>query len=177
MEIWNEILYQIHFIPQSLLVAGMLVLSYLFIVDNRGVIKERIVSLIRRKWETAFLCYTAFLFTTTIIARYRAKPVYSGVGMFGIYSLNGKINMETIVNIFLYIPYTFLCMKAFSIKRILITSFLMSILSSVFVETFQYLFWVGQFTIADIIHNTFGGMIGCIIYYLQIRIMNVIKKK
>ena len=159
MTVLNELMYQAHFIPQSLVVAALFIMSFLFISDNRGKIRERLLGLVKQRWTVAFLFYAAFVLTTTVLARYRAAPIYSGVGSFALIS-KGKVNKETLVNIILFIPYSFLYIKAFRPKKRAKSVLLLCFLSTLFIESFQYLFWVGQFTLSDIVYNMIGGVIG-----------------
>ena len=165
MAFWEVIQAQLHYIPQTILVAVLLLMSFLFISDNKGHIKERIVSFLRHKWIVVFLSYTAFLFTVTIFARFVSKPVFSGVGEFRVI-INGKINKEVLFNFMLFIPYTFSCLKSYTPKHFIRTSFFLSFGTTLFIEVFQFLFWVGHFTIADIVYNTLGGMFGCCLWRL-----------
>lgn len=164
MEILQYIKEQVHYIPQTVIVAILFIMSYIFISDNKGQIKARIRKLLKKRWIIAFLCYSAFLFTITIIARYVSEPIFSGIGKFGMFQ-NGKADKDVIFNITLFIPYTFCYIKAFTPQNIIRSSFLLSLSSTIFIEVFQFVFWVGHFTIADIIHNIVGGMIGCGIWY------------
>ena len=109
--------------------------------------------------------YAAFLLSSTVIARYRSQPVFSGLGTFGVIS-NGRWNKEIIINILLFFPYTFLFCMAFNSSKRLLSSLLLSLCTATFIEMFQILFWVGQGTIADVIHNVMGGLIGYGIWYL-----------
>ena len=140
-------------------------MSYLFINDNKGQVWKRLRNFFKQKWIVAFLGYAAFLFSATIIARFRSQPIFSGMGTFGIMK-DGKWNKEIIVNIVLFIPYTFLYSKAFISGKTLLSTFLLSLCTSVFIELFQVAFWVGQGTVADVIHNVIGGLIGYSLWYL-----------
>ena len=160
MEVWKEIKYHAHFIPQAVIVTVLLFMSYMFMIDNKGHVKERITAFCKQRWIMAFLTYTAFLFTSTVIARFISRPVFSGLGTFGIVR-DGKWNKEIIVNILFFIPYTYLYIKAFNPEHKTRAAFLLSLCSSVFIELFQVIFWVGQGTVADLVHNIMGGMIGC----------------
>ena len=133
---------------------------------------KRLKTLFKQKWIVAFLGYAAFLSSATIIARFRTQPIFSGIGTFGLIR-NGKWNKEIIVNIVLFIPYTFFYSKAFSSGKSLLSSFLLSLCTSVFIELFQVVFWVGQGTVADVIHNVMGGLIGYSLQYL----INMYKRK
>ena len=147
----------------------LVIMSYIFIIDNKGNIKKRVKSVIKQRWRFSFLLYIAFLFTITILARYSSKPVYSGIGTFGIVQ-NGKWNKEIITNIIIFIPYTFLYIRAFNPVKPIYSSIKLSIYSTVFIEIFQFLFWVGHGTLADVVHNALGGLIGCVFSYLYTRI-------
>ena len=107
--------------------------------------------------------------------RFISKPIHSGLGTFGVFS-NGRLNTEGIINILLFVPYSFLYIKAFSpvpIKKIV----LLVLCSTITIEVFQYVFWAGQFTISDIVHNTIGGFVGYVMFLFYNIVIRIIQKK
>lgn len=176
MEVLKIFQEQLHYIPQTALVTILFFMCYLFISDNKNQIKTKIAGLLKQRWIAAFLCYSAFIVTITVLARFVSEPVYSGLGRFAIIE-NGKINRDAVINILLFIPYTFCYLKAFTPPKVFKSSFFLSLGSTVFIEVFQFLFWVGHFTIADIVHNTMGGIIGCTIFCIRQMIKDKRKKQ
>ena len=161
----------IHFIPQTAIISMLFIMSYLFLVDNRDNVKARIMTFLKNKWMAAVVLYSACLLTVTLIGRYRTNPYRNMIGSFGVY-VDGKINEEVLINLILYVPYAYLFIKANKPKHAIRAGMLLTIGTTACIEVLQLLFWLGQFSIADIIHNTIGGMIGCGLWYIE----NIIKK-
>ena len=166
-----RIVEHLHYIPQALLVTVLFVMSFLFIKDNQGRIKDRINDFFGQKWLVAFLFYTALLLTGTILSRQYTNPFTSITGTIWLIS-EGELVIAGLINILMFIPYTFLYLKAFKPKKPIVCCFCISLASTLFIELFQLLFWLGWFSIADIIHNILGGLIGCGLWYVQKRIIN-----
>ena len=61
----------------------------------------------------------------------------------------------------MFVPYTFFYIKAFKPKLVWQKCLMLSLATTLFIEVFQLLFWVGWFSLADIVHNVVGGMLGC----------------
>lgn len=78
--------------------------------------------------------------------------------------LNGKMDFgEIILNVLIFIPlgiYTGIIYKKWIIERKLV----LFVVISLILEGFQFILRVGAFDITDIITNTFGGIIGLMIY-------------
>ena len=155
----------IHFIPQTAIITILFIMSYLFVVENRGKVKAKLILFFKKKWLALFIIYTSCLLTVTLIGRYRTNPYKNMIGSFGVCA-DGKFNEEVVANIILYIPYIFCFIKAWEPKHVIRSSLLLTVGTTVCIELLQLLFWLGQFSIADIIHNTIGGFIGCGIWYI-----------
>ena len=162
---FKNIFPQLHYIPQAALLTVLFMMSYLFIKENKGHAREKIASLFSQKWLVAFLFYTALLLTGTIIARTHTEPFRNIIGIFG-FTTYGGINKNGLINILLFVPYTFLYIKAFGPQRPFGKSLLLSLATTLFIEFFQLLFWVGWFSFADIIHNITGGIIGYLLWII-----------
>lgn len=162
---FKNIIIQLHYIPQAFFLTVLLILSFLFIRENRGRVKEKIAALRSQKWLLAFLFYTALLMTGTIIARTHTEPLRNIIGDFG-FTIDGRINKNGLINVLMFVPYTFLYINAFLPQKPFGKSLLLSLATTLFIELFQLLFWVGWFSFADIIHNITGGIIGCIVWFL-----------
>ena len=160
----KNIIIQLHYIPQAALLTVLFILSFLFVRENRGHVKEKIAALCSQKWLLAFLFYAALLLTGTIIARTHTEPLQNIIGDFG-FTTDGWINKNGLINVLIFIPYTFLYIKAFKPQKPWKKSLLLSLVTTLFIEFFQLLFRVGWFSLADIIHNMIGGILGCILWF------------
>ena len=78
--------------------------------------------------------------------------------------LNGKIDFaEMIMNVVIFVPlgiYAGIVFKRWLTGKQLFLFFLISLI----IEGFQYILALGVFDITDIVNNTFGGIIGLMIY-------------
>lgn len=175
---FTNLLIQLHFIPQAVIVTVMLLMAYLFIAEHKENTAEIIKKYIVKHYRiTAFLFYTALLITGTILGRPLTNPYTNILGYFGFYySELHLFNYVGLENILLFIPYTYLFIVAFKPVQTVKKCFYLTIITTVLIELCQLLFWLGQFAIADIIHNTIGGMIGCGIWYFTRYILKHLKK-
>jgi glycopeptide antibiotics resistance protein len=85
--------------------------------------------------------------------------------------VNGKIDVEAILNVVIFIPlgiYAGVLFKKWTFGNKLFFCFLISVMF----EALQYVFRVGAFDITDIITNTFGGIIGLIIFGAVQKVFN-----
>ena len=158
---------QLHFIPQVLVLFVLFIFAYLFISENRGKIVEKIKSLINQeRWLIAFLFYTSLLFSCTVLARTYTRPTEDAIGQIALMQ-NGTINVGTIENILMFVPYTYLYSNAFRRGKTIWKCLLLSIVTTVLMELCQLVFLIGWFQLADMIHNTIGGMIGYGLWFIQ----------
>lgn len=78
--------------------------------------------------------------------------------------INDKLDFrEIIMNVVIFVPlgiYAGVLYKRWTIRRTLFLFFLISLIC----EVFQYILGVGASDITDIINNTFGGIIGLMMY-------------
>lgn len=166
----NDIYIQLHNIPQAFLIAVLLSFVFLFVKDNKNESKEKLKCFfLQDKAIALFLFYTALLLVCTIIGRPHTNPFINIIGKIRIVD-NGIVNYGGLENIVMFIPYTLLYNIAFKPHFILKKSMCLTIITTVFIEIFQLLFWVGQFSFADLLHNTIGGIIGCGLWYIYMRI-------
>jgi glycopeptide antibiotics resistance protein len=87
-------------------------------------------------------------------------------------SSNGRIDgAEIILNIVIFVPlgiYAGVLFERWTFRRKLFFTFLVSVLF----EALQFIFGVGALDITDIINNTFGGIIGLMIFEVIKKIFN-----
>lgn len=86
--------------------------------------------------------------------------------------LNGKFDWgETMMNVLIFVPlgiYAGVLFKRWNIWKKLILFFLVSFI----VESLQYIYRIGASDITDLINNTFGGMIGLMLYIGLEKVIN-----
>lgn len=117
------------------------------------------------------VCYVVLLLYTTLIGREHTNPLHAVFeGWLPFRRYDGTWNLDTIYNIFLLTPITFLISKVFIIKTkkdIFLKIVGLAFVISLFIEINQLLFQVGTFQISDLIYNTLSGLIGYILFKIM----------
>ncbi len=124
-----------------------------------------------------FLMYAYFVIDYTLLSRtfIYSAPWNEIMGGWWIEKLpTGVVVYEAIENIVFFIPYTFLLLCSFpefiqnrsplkKLWRVLMFAFL----TSVVIESGQFLTKVGTLQVSDLVYNTLGGFIGYLLYMLK----------
>ena len=156
----NKCLLQFKFFPRAIVLSFIVVFAYLFIRDNnRKEIRNKLVSIFKKPWLVLFLLFLSFILVCTLFSRQSIVPYKSVFKSLRLYD-NGRWNMQCIENILLFVPYTFLFLQALTPEKPLKAAFLLALLTSLFIEIAQLIFWLGAFQLSDLIYNVIGGMIG-----------------
>lgn len=162
----NNILTQLHYIPLAAFLTVLFVIAFLFFTENNEEAKDKIIKMVREDgWIVAFLFYSALLFSGTLMGRPHTNPFVDIIGHIG-FGKDDNFLTDGLVNILMFVPYTYLYLKAFRPERFVRKSFFISIATTIIIELCQLLFWVGQFSLGDILHNIIGGMVGCGLWHL-----------
>ncbi len=156
---------QAFYFPRAILLAVPMILAWLFWKDNQGHIREKLAELKRKWWIIIFFIYTSFILVSTVIGRSEENPL-GYVTSHIIPGNNAKIWKMNIENMLMFVPYSFLYLQAFKPERPWRSSLLLIILTTLFIEVCQLLFWLGVFQLSDIIYNTIGGILGIGIWKL-----------
>lgn len=165
LDLYMEFHTLLHFIPQIIIISALSIMSYIFIKENKGNIRAKFRHFFKQGWIPFHVSYCTLLVTVTLIGRYKTNPYTNMIGTFGVFN-NGRINSEILVNVLLYIPYTYSFIKVHYPKRVAVSCLCLSLITTCTIETLQLLFWLGQFSLADIIHNVLGGMLGYVLWLL-----------
>lgn len=163
---------QLQFFPRAVLLFVFIFLSYLYIKEHRHEIGAIIRHYTKKGWLLAFFLYLSYMLITTIFARSITNPlqfVFENVGL----SNNDEWNAEIYKNIYFFVPYVFLYIQALKPSKPIKSAITISVVTSLFIEITQLLFWLGSFQFADILHNIIGGMLG----YGLWRVVNTLKTK
>lgn len=117
-----------------------------------------------------FFFYLYLLFNDTVFSRTPTYSPFSDIlGGWAIYQTQYHgLSFDVIANVLMFIPLTFLFSAALlnkkNIKHSIIKSLQLSICVSLSIEILQILFMKGTFQFADLLFNTFGGLIGALLY-------------
>ena len=80
------------------------------------------------------------------------------------------MSAETVENIIMLIPWTWLLIavknKKNAVKRPVLYAIAAGFLFSLTIETLQLMLRLGTFQLSDICYNTFGGMIGGVMFWI-----------
>ena len=139
--------------------------------------KFKIDSQFRRVFILVFYVMM-ILFRTLLNRQVWMNPLSDVLGGWGMYDSNGEFTGESVENLILFIPFTFLLLSCFSKKvsdgvNLFTTvkySLYISFLFSISIEFSQLFFRLGTFQLSDLFYNTMGGLIGGIIYWIAYRI-------
>lgn len=113
--------------------------------------------------------YTLFLLYITIIGRYTFDDYRERLIPFESYRqyfTTGNISelKGIILNILIFIPFGFLIAKLFRNRKSANIAFCSGFFLTVAIESLQYITHTGTFETDDIIHNSIGTMIGCLLW-------------
>lgn len=157
----NEILTQLHYIPLAAFLTVFFAIAFIFFKENNEEAKNKLVKMVREDgWTVAFLFYSALLLAGTLMGRPHTNPFVNVIGHIG-FGKEDSFLTDGLVNILMFVPYTYLYIKAFRPDRFVRKCFYLSTATTVIIELCQLLFWVGQFSLGDILYNVIGGMVGC----------------
>lgn len=167
---------QLKDIPRALMLAGLLMLGFLYISENGEKTKEKIYAFFRQRWKVLFVFYLAFILTETIFSRQITVPYGKILKSFAFFG-DAEWDKEIIENILIFVPYSFLYLQAFDKPCPWKSALLLSSMTTVFIEISQLLFWLGAFQFADMIHNIIGGIIGYILWITIKTVKKVYQEK
>ncbi len=146
------------------MLATLILLSFLFVRDNKGKLIDRCIRLKNHMPIVFFFCYLSFIMVVTIFTRSITNPYSSIFQDFGLRSRENGINIEMVENVLLFIPYSYFFCLAFKAKANWKITTKISFYTSLFIELVQLVFWLGKFQLSDVLHNTIGGIIGYLIW-------------
>lgn len=161
--LFKDILAQGIYIPRALILTLLFIVVGIYPQMKASGNKWDSRELLEHWREVLFLFYLAFMLVSTLFSRKITNPypnILKHLNTWDYFEWNNEI----IGNILLFIPFTALFLQAFRVKNTWKSSFIVSIVTTSFIELSQLLFWLGEFQFADIINNTIGGMLGCCIW-------------
>ena len=157
-ELFSNLIPQVRFLYKAVLMAVFLSIAYLFFKDSGW--KDKVKVFLRKPWLVAFFIYAGYLLSSTVVGRYVKTPYLNVLGSFGFVNKDGGMNVDLWMNVIMFIPFTILYIVAFRPADPLKTSLILSAGTAVFIELSQLIGWLGEFQIADMLHNFMGGVLG-----------------
>lgn len=166
----QEISNQAFFLPRAVILAIPVFFAWAFIREHRSHLKEKIREIYKQGWLVAFLFYCTFILVSTVMARQKEYPLGTVVSHL-LPANNPSVMRMNLENMLMFLPYTFLYCAAFRPKKPWRSSLTLAMITTIFIEGCQLIFWLGKFQVSDMIYNILGGMIGTGIWILwkQIR--------
>mgnify|MGYP001624300575 FL=1 len=140
------------------------------------------------RWKFIFFIYLFMILSRTLICRnIWLCPWDNVIGEWGIYTSEGQFNAEGLLNILLFAPLTLFGLLGFHLyierkydidsKKIVSSILKYSLLFSSAIELGQLFLRLGTFQLSDIAQNTFGGIIGAILYIVVEKIKSINRKR
>jgi len=155
----NDLAKNSAFIPRAILLMPLVAAAFFFLREDRKRALLRVKQLLRQGWTVAFLFYLSFLLMCTVYGRDLTNPYQSVFTHFG-FTNDEKWNRQIIENVLIFIPLTFLYLKAFRVRRPVLSAAKLSTVTTLFIELSQLFFWLGEFQFSDLVYNFIGGMTG-----------------
>ena len=178
----------------ALLCTVLFMFTYLYCYDcsdgGKG-IRSAVIGLIRRiknieSYRILFFLsfYTLMILFRTLINRNLwLNPLSEVLGSWWIYEMDDStgelvLTTECIENIMLFVPFTFLYLMYKSIKKLIMIQFVDILLFcatrvfcfSLCIEFLQLFLRLGSFQLSDLFYNTFGGILGGMLFYIYSKI-------
>lgn len=123
-----------------------------------------------RVMPTATFCiYFAVIVLITLLSRESGGSKVIDLELFSTWGINKRNNALVIENVLLFIPYGFISCFAFRGMRHILSCTAFGMATSVGVECLQLVSGRGFFQLDDILTNTLGAMLGCMVYLVFFR--------
>ena len=131
-----------------------------------------------RQFRLVFFCalYIAMILCKTLFCRtIWEEPFRDVIGVWGIRDKKGQLYTENIENVVLFLPFTFLLLCVLkkhrfkSVWNYLWKATAASLGLSLFIELMQLFLKVGAVQLSDLVFNSLGGFLGCVLYLLCFR--------
>lgn len=129
------------------------------------------------RYRFAFFTILFMVLSRTLICRNIWQcPWENIIGEWWIFTSDGALNTEGMLNVFLFVPLSYFgvlgfCQQVGLDKKILFNIVKISFGLSCLIEICQLFFRVGTFQLSDIFQNTLGGFIGVAVCAMQQKIM------
>ena len=144
------------------LVAGIFVFLLLGVV-NKWRVKQQKAQIPVLK-NTCLFMYVFIILSITFLSREGGSTNKIDLQIFSTWGINNRNNAYVLENVFLFIPYGFLCAWAIPNIKNLFRCTMLGLLTSMGIEFLQLITERGCFQIDDILTNTLGAVLGYLLY-------------
>lgn len=173
----------------ALLSACLLTIAYMYCYEPEGAgkgFKQMMAAWLGKLMKDAhfrelflwFFLTVIILFRTLISRKLWANPLSNVMDGWKIIDDKGNIVVDSIENIIMLIPWTWLLIavrnKKNVVRRPIIYAVKMGFLFSISIELLQLMLRLGTFQLSDICYNTLGGMIGGVMFWITMKIKNIV---
>lgn len=159
----SDLTQTLHYLPYGL-IPGILVMLVLNTVN--GMREHKGKNTIPMLSYAGFFMYLAIILCITFLSRENGSREGIDLNLFSTWGINDRNNAYVIENVLLFIPFGFVCPWAFKTFRNFLTCTLFGAAVSTAIECLQLLTKRGYFQIDDILTNTVGMAIGCILFLI-----------
>ncbi len=161
--IYRDIMSMVRFLPYGL--AMGLLLAALFLGTVNSIRKRRGTAPVPKLPVAAFVIYLSLMIIITFLSRESGGSEGFDLELFSTWGINDRNNAFVIENILLFVPYGFLAPAAFRRYRHFLRCLALGAMTSLCIETMQFITGRGIFQIDDILTNTLGAVIGFLAYW------------
>lgn len=159
----NDLAGTLQYLPYGLLL-GILVMLVLNIVN--GMREQKGNHTIPMLSYASFFMYLVIILCITFLSRESGSRDGIDLDLFSTWGNNPRNHAYVIENVLLFIPFGFVCPWTFKALRNFFACILFGAAASTAIECLQLLTKRGYFQIDDILTNTLGMAIGCMLFWI-----------
>ena len=165
----HDLITHLGYLPRSLFLAIPLLFTCLYIREHGHGIWRKLRDKERLAWMIAFSLWAALILTTAVAARPSTEPLGSVWDHFG-FVYKGKLNTQMVENVLVFVPYSFLFLAAFRLRRPFLSALILTACTTLLIELSQLILRLGVFQVSDLVHNLEGGIVGSLLWTVVSRI-------
>lgn len=151
------------------LVVGMIVAIILSAINDRRVRKEKAPFSVLA--ITGLIMYIVVLLFITFWSREDGSSKGIDLELLSTWGINMRNNAYVIENILLFIPYGFFCAWVFKAARKVFSCTVIGVVTSLGIEWLQLITGRGFFQIDDVVTNTIGALLGCLLLRILMKLL------
>lgn len=146
------------------LIAGLLFLAVLYLFRKLGLLQTKKSGIRRDLLLFLVIVYVAILLKLAFFSREPGSRTTVDLTLFGTWGTTMQAHAFFVENIIMFIPFGILIPSAFPMMRNIFVCTLTALACSLSLEMFQLITGRGFCQLDDVVTNTLGTLIGCIVY-------------
>lgn len=159
----NDLTAEVKYLPYGLLLGLAVMLALSAVNAVRGRRGKDAVPVLP---YAGFFTYLAILLCITFLSRESGSQEGIDLELLSTWGINVRNNAFVVENVLLFIPFGLVCPWAFGVLRNFLACALFGAAVSTAIECLQLVTGRGYFQIDDILTNTLGMAVGCLLYWL-----------